>query len=91
MSKYIELDALVQVVLAGILVGAGLPALFALGVRTLVGRDGSLATGAAAATDSVATRTARPAAWRLVVAGLCFAVIVAAIGAGIWFLASGGH
>lgn len=36
MSEFIDVEALLQIVIAGILVGAGLPALFALGLRLLV-------------------------------------------------------
>ena len=37
MNTYIEWGALANVVIAGLVVGAGLPALFAVGVRALAG------------------------------------------------------
>lgn len=92
MSELIHVDALIQVVVAGALVGAGLPALFALGVRLLAPSQGAtLAVEAAASgTDSRPT-TARPSGLRLAAAVLCFGAVVAACAVGIWFLASGGH
>jgi hypothetical protein len=69
-------DSLWQVVLIGLLFGAGLPALFALGIRIL-----SLGT-VPSADGSGVVRT--PAAW---IAGLaCFAVVVVAIVVGILFI-----
>ncbi|MFC0451231.1 hypothetical protein [Rhodococcus jostii] len=68
-------DSLWQVVLIGLLFGAGLPAIFALGIRFL-------SPGVTTSADGSATRT--PAAS---IAGLaCFAVIVVAIVAGILFI-----
>lgn len=75
-------SSLWQIVVFGLLVGAGLPALFALGLR-LIAAPVDAATG----TTSAATV---PAASRI--AGyLCFAVVLAAIAAGIVFIVSGGH
>lgn len=67
------IDALWQVILVGLLLGAGLPSLFAFGVR-------SLNTGRNA--DGTASRSG------LVVAVTCFAVVAAAIVAGILLLAN---
>lgn len=79
MSGIIEWDALGQVVLVGLLVGAGVPALFALGLRLLtlpvrVGADG-----------------AAPGLARRLGGYLCLALCVAAIATGLAFLVSGGH
>ncbi|SDD65149.1 hypothetical protein [Rhodococcus tukisamuensis] len=70
-------NSLWQVILVGLLLGAGLPALFALGLR-------SLAAGSDVAADGTVTR--RP----LAVAGAvaCFAIIVIAIVVGILFVMS---
>lgn len=76
------LDSLWQVVLVGLLLGAGLPAIFAFGLKALsVGEapDGAAADG----TTTVAT--ARPVA-ATVAAIVCFAVVVIAIVAGILFI-----
>ncbi|ROS73403.1 hypothetical protein [Cellulomonas sp. PhB143] len=93
MSEYIDLDALARVVVAAVVVGAGLPALFALGVRMLASRTVAVPGAGAGAEDAEAGAAAapRPAPWRTVVAGACFAVIVGAIVLGIWFIAAGGH
>lgn len=81
MSGFIEWGALGQVVVAGLLVGAGIPALFALGLRLLSVPDGGAADGA----------VARPGLARRIGGLTCFAVVVAAVVAGIVFLVSGGH
>ncbi len=92
MSEFIEWGALAHVVIAGIVVGAGIPALFALGLRLLVLPDGGTSAGADGAQGGgpVGART-RPGTARLVGAGLCFVVCVGAIATGIGFLISGGH
>ncbi len=75
MSQYIEWSALGQVVVAGLVVGAGLPALFALGVRFAVdGGPGRL-----------------PGGWRRLVAGACFLVVLAAVAGGLALIVAGGH
>jgi hypothetical protein len=84
MNNWINLSALWRIVGIGLLAGAGLPAIFAVGVR-------ALASGSEAATDDVgreqvtgATRT------RIAVAGLCFAVVLAASGYGIYLIVRAG-
>ncbi|PJN25659.1 hypothetical protein [Kitasatospora sp. CB02891] len=74
MNSWINLDAIWRIVVVGLLTGAGLPALFALGLRLLnpaplPGRP---------ATD-------RPTAGPLgrTLAGLIFAVVLATIGWGV--------
>jgi hypothetical protein len=69
-------QAIWQVVLVGLLVGAGLPALFALGIRALYGTE-----VAAGAHGSSPTTAARPAG--RAVAYLCFGVCMAAVLFGI--------
>ena len=74
MNSWINLNALWKIVLVGLLAGAGLPALFAIGLRLL--SPPAQADGAG---------TARPAAGPVgyALAGLCFAAVLAAIGWGI--------
>jgi hypothetical protein len=94
MSEFIQFDALLQVVVAGAIVGAGLPALFALGVRLLATPATGVTVaveGAPSGTDAAGPTTARPTGVRLAAAVLCFATVLAACAVGIWFLASGGH
>ncbi|MFC9328941.1 hypothetical protein [Kitasatospora sp. NPDC057015] len=74
MDSWINLNALWKIAVVGLLTGAGLPALFAIGLRVLnpPARAGDAAVG---------RPTAGPAGYAL--AGLCFAVVLAAIGWGI--------
>ena len=67
-----------QVVLAGLVLGAGLPAVFALGIR-------SLAYAGGPADSSPAARPVGTA-----VAGLCFLVVVLGIGVGLTFIIASG-
>lgn len=76
MDLFLEtLDSLWQVLLIGLVLGAGLPALFAVGIRFLtwetVGKDGSAGKRSVAGTAA---------------AMLCFAGIIAAIVTGILFV-----
>jgi Mn2+/Fe2+ NRAMP family transporter len=84
MNNWINLSALWRIVGIGLLAGAGLPAIFAVGVR-------ALGNGSDAATDDVggeqviaATRTG------IAIAGLCFAVVLAASGYGIYLIVRAG-
>ena len=71
------IDSLWQVVLVGLLLGAGLPAIFAFGLK-------AMAVGEARDDGSTVT-TARPAVATAATV-LCFAVVVVAIVAGILFI-----
>ena len=75
MSSIVDVNALLSVVVAGVVLGAGIPALFAVGVKTL-----TLPAG-----------TTELALSRKVVAGLCFGVCALAVLGGVVFLAYGGH
>ncbi len=75
-----SLDALWQVALVGLLLGAGLPALFALGVRSLnSGRV--LTTGGTGAPGASATSTASAAG--KAGAYVCFGICLLAVAFGI--------
>jgi hypothetical protein len=74
------LDGAWQVLLAGMILGAGLPAVFALGIRSL-----AFGTGGAAETDG-----GDPHPIGKVLAGACFAVVVAGIALGITIVVSTG-
>jgi hypothetical protein len=80
MSSWINLSALWRIVVIGLLAGAGLPALFAVGLRALA--TGSDAAAAGSSDDQVVGGS--PAG--MAVAGLCFAVVLAAIGYGIYLI-----
>jgi hypothetical protein len=75
-STSIDVPALARVLAVSLLVGAGLPALFALGVRALAPAEG---------------RASR-SALRVTGATLCFAVCAAAVLYGVYrIVATGGH
>jgi hypothetical protein len=89
MNDWINLTALGQIVGVGLLCGAGLPALFALGLRLMSPRPAALVPdGPAVATTQPALRT-RVGPVGVSGAALCFAVVLAAIGWGIYFIVAG--
>ena len=83
------LDSLWQVLVVGLLLGAGLPALFALGMRSLdTGRTVTVGAGAArAGTGGSSVRggvdTSKPSALGLAGAVICFGIVVLAVAFGI--------
>ncbi|WP_062290510.1 MULTISPECIES: hypothetical protein [Demequina] len=78
MSQYIEWDALGNIVLWGLIVGAGLPTLFALGVRAVEG------PGARDEEGHIPT-------FRKILGGLCFGIAALAVVGAIAYIAAGGH
>ena len=103
MNDWINLSALWQIVVVGLLAGAGLPALFAVGLRFLNMPGHQVATAGAGGgagggvdthhhevrghADEETVYGGKPMG--LVVAGLCFAIILAAIGYGIYLIVAG--
>jgi hypothetical protein len=83
MSDWIDLQALWQIVVFGLLAGAGLPAVFALGLRALSmgGRAGATAEG----DDGIVG--GNPVG--MVLGGLCFLIVLAGIAGGIYFIVAG--
>jgi hypothetical protein len=76
----LALQAAWKVLLIGVILGAGLPALFATGVRSLAyGQGGDAERHAGSAGPSV-----HPAG--KVLAGICFAVVLVAVGLGITYI-----
>jgi hypothetical protein len=78
MSQWINLTALWKIIVIGLLAGAGLPALFAIGLRALNTRPQATSAegdGQVAVSGGVLGMAA---------AALCFAVVLAAIGWGIY-------
>jgi hypothetical protein len=73
-----------QVVLVGLLLGAGLPAVFAVGIRSLAYAGG----GSATSSGSEAPAAARPLG--TVLAGACFLVVVLGIVLGLTFVLASG-
>ena len=83
MSEWVNLHALWQILVAGLICGAGLPAIFVLGLRALA----MPASGPAAAEDS--DRAVGGSRVGVVLAGLCFAVVAVGIAWGIYFIVAG--
>ena len=79
MNQFIELDALFSVLAAGLVLGAGLPTLFAIGVKMLTPQTTE-------AGDSLPISAGRKS-----IAFLCYGICIVAIVAGVFFLAAGGH
>jgi hypothetical protein len=84
-DTWINLHALWKIVVVGLLAGAGLPALFAVGLRALAMLPARATAGATQQPDAAGddgVYAGNPVG--LVIAGVCFAVILAAIGWGIY-------
>jgi len=78
MTDYVEWGALARIVVLGLVIGAGLPTLFAVGVRALVGPGSKTDAGR------------RPFA-HVVIAAVSFAVVIVAIVTAIVIIGRGGH
>jgi hypothetical protein len=83
--SWINLTAIWKIVGFGLLAGAGLPALFALGLLSL-SKGGRTQTAGA---DSDVVVGGNPAG--IVVAAFCFLIVLAAIGWGIYEVYKIGH
>lgn len=78
-------NSLWQVLVVGLLLGAGLPTLFAFGLRTLYG-------GPLGVDENGNTANAKPTVARMAIAYSCFTVVVAVVLVGIvWIVVNGGH
>jgi len=84
MSSWINLRAVGEIVVVGLLAGAGLPAIFALGLRAL----GMQGKGHVAVSDDelVGGSTAG-----IAIAIVCIALVLGAIGYGIYIIVISGH
>jgi hypothetical protein len=86
MNSWIDLSAVGQILVIGLLAGAGLPALFAVGLRAL-----ALAQPSASSprSNSAAPVESSHRVLGLAVAGVCFLVVLAAIAYGIDIIVNG--
>jgi succinate dehydrogenase/fumarate reductase cytochrome b subunit len=75
------LDGAWKVLAAGLVLGAGLPAVFAVGIRSL-----AWGTGGTAEIDA----SAKPHSFGRVLATLCFAIVLAGIALGITIVVASG-
>jgi hypothetical protein len=83
MSEWIDLSALWKIIIISLLCGAGLPAVFAVGLKVLDFGDSRRTD------DPGSTIVATRNPVLLAIAGLCFAVVLAAIGWGIYLIVAG--
>jgi hypothetical protein len=95
MHSWINLTALWKIVVFGLVAGAGLPALFAIGLRVLNPPPRVAVSGAANGQPTQAQSKAQAettgvtaGALGIAAAVLCFAVVLSAIGWGIDFIVS---
>jgi hypothetical protein len=84
MSDWIDLSALWRILVAGLLFGAGLPALFGIGLRLL-----SPPRSAPVAVDNRGASAVTGGPIAVAAAVVCFAVILAAVGWGIYLIVAG--
>jgi hypothetical protein len=84
LNSWIDLSALWKIVVVGLIAGAGLPAVFAVGLRalTLGGPPPASATGP----DGDRLVGSNPVG--IAAAALCFAIVLAGVGWGIYFIVS---
>jgi hypothetical protein len=87
MNSWIDLDALWKIVVFGVLAGAGLPALFAVGLFTL-SRGPKLRTAGA---DGDSGAIVGGSVSGMVAAAICFLIVLAAIGWGVYEIYQTGH
>ena len=90
MNTWIDLTALWQIVVVGLLTGAGLPALFAIGMVALSQTGGTRAQTAGADSETSDTLVGGSVPG-MIVGGLCFLIVLGAIGWGIVAIYQAGH
>lgn len=106
MSSWIDLSAIWKIVVFGLLAGAGLPALFAIGMTALSRGGARGAREVAVAEGTAGTRggsdvltggsvtggsVTASSVTRMMIAAFCFLVVLAAIGWGIYEIYHAGH
>jgi hypothetical protein len=90
MSQWIDFSAIWKVVVFGLLAGAGLPALFAIGV-TALSRPGSRRAATAAGPGGGDDVLVGGSVTGIIIAAVCFLIVLAAIGWGIYEIYQTGH
>jgi hypothetical protein len=95
MSSWINLSAIWKIVVFGLLAGAGLPALFAIGMTSLTrggrGSRGATATAGTAGPGGGNDVLIGGSAIGMMIAAICFLIVLAAIGWGIFEIYQSGH
>ena len=87
---WINWTALWQIVVLGLVAGAGLPALFAIGLRTLALPGGSRAK-TAGADGAESDAIVGGSMVGLIIGGRCFLIVLAAIGWSVWAIYESGR
>jgi hypothetical protein len=85
MNSWINFSALWKILVFGLIAGAGLPSLFAIGMVSLARGPKTQTAGA----DSDAVVGGNPLG--IVIAAICFLIVLAAIGWGIYEIYQIGH
>jgi hypothetical protein len=85
---WINLTALWQIVVFGLLAGAGLPALFAVGLKAL-SMGGRTQTAGAGGPDGDSEPMVGGNPLGIMLASVCFLIVLAAIAGGIYFIVAG--
>jgi hypothetical protein len=89
---WINFKALWQIVVYGLIAGAGLPALFALGLRSLaLGGGGRVQTAGADGETADSGKIIGGNPLGMALAGLAFLVVLAAIGWSVYEIYTSGH
>jgi hypothetical protein len=89
---WINFSALWQIVVLGLIAGAGLPALFAIGLRALaLGNGGTTTAGVDGPASGSSDKLYTGSPVGLIAGGVCFLIVLAAIGWGIWQIWYLGH
>ena len=85
MNAWVNWDALWKICMLGLICGAGLPAIFAIGLKALsLPANGASAVRAADDDDRIYFGNI----WGAMAAAVCFAIVLAAIGLGIYWIVS---
>ena len=90
MTDWINWTALWQIVVVGLIAGAGLPALFAIGMRMLA-LPGAGRTQPAGTESTDSDTLVGGSVVGLVTGAICFLIVLAAIGWGIYAIYQAGH
>jgi hypothetical protein len=96
MTSWINLTALWEIVVVGLVAGAGLPALFAIGIR-LLGLRASASASARSQTAGAGPGTTDSdglvggSVPGMIAAAICFLIVLAAIGWSIFAIYQSGH
>jgi hypothetical protein len=92
MNSWINLTALWQIVVVGLIAGAGLPALFAIGMVALSQHGGGrVQTAGAGGETADSDRLVGGSVAGMIAAAVCFLIVLAAIGWGIFAIYQAGH